>query len=154
MLYAIQNLRKIAQSCRLGEPLDGNLAVWLSESLEQFLAHRAATIDEALGLRAPRGGVPWWREEAMRRRDALLRQFAAAHYLGCSVCAAARQIRVLTLRYAASAWRMDREQDVMPEHYRSTPKEWVWRIFKAGAPMPIGERHLRTILAAARKCGC
>lgn len=154
MLYAIQNLRKIAQSCRLGMPLDGNLAVWLSESLEQFLAHRATTIEEALGLRAPRGGVPWWREEAMRQRDALLREFARAHYLGCSVCATARQIRLLTLRYAASAWRVDRDQDAMPDHYRSTPKEWIWRIFKAGAPMPIGERHLRTILAAARKCGC
>lgn len=151
MLRTIQNLREIAQSCRLGAPLDGKLAVWLGDSLEQFLAHRAASIDEALGLRAPRGGIPWWREEAMRRRDSLLREFAAAWYSGCSVCAAARQIRVLSLRYAASAWRFDQADDAMPEHYRSTPKEWIWRIFKSGAPMPIGERHLRTILATVRK---
>jgi hypothetical protein len=151
MLRAIQNLRKIAQSCRLGAPLEDNLAVWLSESLEQFLAHRAASIDEALGLRAPRGGIPWWREEAMRRRDSLLREFAATHYVGRSVCATARQIRLLSLRYVASAWRFDRVHDAMPEHYRDTPKEWIWRIFKTGAPMPIGERHLRTILSTARK---
>src|SRR5262245_46006525 len=152
MLRAIQNLREIAERCRRGVPLDGQLAVWLSDSLESFLAHRAASIEEALGLRAPRGGVPWWREEAMRRRDSLLREFAAAFYPNRSLCAAARQIRLLSLRYASSAWRFDREQDAMPEQYRGTPKEWIWRIFKAGAPMPIGERHLRTVLGARSSC--
>ncbi|HEX6119396.1 MAG TPA: hypothetical protein VFZ03_08065 [Dongiaceae bacterium] len=147
MLRTIQNLRAIAHCCRAGSPLDGKLAGWLGDSLEEFLAHRATSIEEALGLRAPRGGVPWWREEAMRHRDALLREFAAALFSGLSVCATARQIRVLALRYAATAWRFDRSGDAMPEQYRGTAKEWLWRIFKAGAPMPIGERHLRTILA-------
>ena len=35
----------------------------------------------------------------------------------------------------------------MPTHYRGRPKAHLWRAFKAGAAMPIGERHLRSILA-------
>jgi len=151
MLHAIQDLRAIAESCQKGSPLDSKLATWLGNSLERFLTHRTASLEEALGLRRARGGVPWWREEAMRRRDSLLRELAGRHFAGQSVCTTARQIRLLALRYAASAWRIDQAQDAMPQHYRDTPKEYIWRIFKAGAPMPIGERHLRTILANVRK---
>lgn len=151
MLYAIQHLREIAESCRNGRPLDGKLAAWLGLSLEQFLERRASSIDEALGVRGLQGGVPWWREEALRRRDRLLREFSACTFSHLSICAKARQIRLLALRYCATAWRFDRERDAMPEHYRNTAKEWIWRIFKAGAPMPVGERHLRTILADIHK---
>jgi hypothetical protein len=35
----------------------------------------------------------------------------------------------------------------MPETYEGTPLEFLWRAFKSGAPMPIGERQLRRILA-------
>jgi hypothetical protein len=35
----------------------------------------------------------------------------------------------------------------MPPQYRGTAKAHLWRAFKAGAAMPIGERHLRSILA-------
>ena len=50
-------------------------------------------------------------------------------------------------RYAASTWRFDRNNDDMPAHYAGTPKECLWRAFKSSAPMPIGERQLRNILA-------
>lgn len=149
MLQTIQKLRDIARICRLGTPLQDDLAAWLSQSLELFLTHRAASVDEAFGLRGPRGGVPWWREEAIRARNRLLREFAAAHFPGRPVCAAARQIHLLCLRYAASSWRSDRTRDAMPEEYRNSSKEWIWRIFKTDAPMPIGERHLRTVLAVS-----
>jgi hypothetical protein len=35
----------------------------------------------------------------------------------------------------------------MPGRYRGTAKESLWRAFKSGAPMPLGERRLRSILA-------
>jgi hypothetical protein len=50
-------------------------------------------------------------------------------------------------RYAASAWRHDRENGEMPAHYRGTAKECLWRAFASGATMPLCERQLRTILA-------
>lgn len=51
------------------------------------------------------------------------------------------------VRYAASAWRFERAIEQMPERYAGTTSEFPWRAFKAGAPMPIGERQLRNILA-------
>jgi hypothetical protein len=34
----------------------------------------------------------------------------------------------------------------MPPRYRGTEREFVWRAFKSGAPMPLGERQLRNIV--------
>jgi hypothetical protein len=59
-------------------------------------------------------------------------------------------VRVLSARYAASAWRFDRAQESMPPHYAGTAHEWLWLAFTSGAPMPIGERQLRNILPAPR----
>ncbi len=150
MLRAIQNLREIAQNCSETAPFGYELSAWLAKSIDDFLKHRVQSIDEALGLKGPVGGVPWWREEQMRARDRLLKEAAALFFGELSVCAQARHIRLASLRYAASAWRFDRHQDAMPERYRNALGEWLWRAFKSGAPMPIGERHLRTILAGAK----
>jgi hypothetical protein len=151
MLSAIQDLREIARRCVSGLPLSEELAQWLGQSLSEYLSHRAHSVDEAFGLRAARGGVPWWREEAMRQRDRLLRQLAARHFRDASTSKQARQIFVLALRYAASAWRFDRQLEEMPARYAGTVHEELWGAFKTGAPMPIGERHLRTILAQTRR---
>lgn len=70
MVHTIQRLRDIAQACRLGAPLQGDLAAWLSHSLELFLTHHAASVDEALGLRGPRAESPWQRDESVRSRNA------------------------------------------------------------------------------------
>ncbi len=72
MISTIQNLREIARRCRYGEPLPPDLSAWLGESLGKFLSHERPTADEAFGLQRARGGVPWWKEDAMRRRDAAL----------------------------------------------------------------------------------
>ena len=146
MLAAIDNLRQIRARCHDGEPLDPSLSHWLAERLDLFLAHECNSIDDAMGLRQPRGGVPWWLVEAMYQRDSALRDLADTMAQDCSLSTKAREVRRLTLRYSASAWRHDRERDQMPEHYRDTEREHVWRAFKSGAPMPLGERQLRNIL--------
>lgn len=143
MLATIESLRTVSRRC-LNDSDD--MLRWLGRSLEDFLSHRCRSVDEALGLRFARGGVPWWREEAMRRRDAALRELAMRHLANLSVAAQARDIRMLAVRYAASAWRCDRDEKSMPPRYAGTPREWLWLAFVAGAPMPIGERQLRTIL--------
>lgn len=146
MMTAIASLRDIARCCRTGATLEADQARWLAEGLERFLAHRSPSIDEAFGLRFPRGGVPWWREEAMRRRDAALRTLAARHHAGETVTAQARAIATAAARYAASAWRDDARLDAMPAHYAGTAREPLYRAFASGAPMPLGERQMRNIL--------
>ena len=147
MLRNIQQLREIANTCLDGKPLDQKHARWLGSVLNKYLSQHVRSIDDAMGLRSDRGGVPWWMEEAMRKRDQALRMLAeqfAAH-LGSS--AQARYIYQLAIRYAASAWRFDRERATLPEGYAGSVHEYLWRAFTSGAPMPIGERRLRTLLA-------
>lgn len=147
MRVAIQNLRQISRSCNSGQDLDPRLSQWLGETLEGFLHHQHSSLTDAFGMRQPPGGVPWWREEAMWHRDEALREFAERHFDDLSVSRRAARIRQLAMAYAASAWPNDRNRDDMPAHYAGTEEEFLWRAFKSGAPMPLGERQLRSILA-------
>jgi hypothetical protein len=147
MLASIQQLREIARLCRNGEPLQANLAQWLGSSLDEFLTQRAPTIEDAMGIRSARGGVPWWMEEAIRERDRALRALADGYFADLTVSAQARRIYTLAVRYAASAWRFDQRLDRPPAAYAQAANEHLWHAFRAGAPMPIGERQLRNILA-------
>ena len=146
MLQEIEYLREISRHCRSGEPLPEDLARWLGLSLEEFLTHRALSIEDAMGIRSDRGGVPWWMEEAMRKRDHALRELAHhfAPHLGST--AQARHIYQLAIRYAASAWRFDRDATCLPKGYAGSHNEYLWHSFRSGAPMPIGERRLRDVL--------
>ncbi len=147
MLSQIGTLREISECCRTGRKLDASHSRWLANALQKFLSHECVSLDEALGLRFPRGGVPWWMEEAMRDRDAALRQFVRKFCPGKSVRAQAQYIVTRSGRYAASAWRFDREKKDMPKEYPGTQKAYLWQAFKSGAPMPISERRLRDLLA-------
>ncbi len=147
MLAEINSLREVARRCLAGEPLDPDLSSWLGTSLCDFLERRSSTIEDALGLRGPQGGVPWWMEDAIRARDAALRELAARFHGARSVSGQAREIRLRAVRYAASAWRFDRARSQMPARYAGTQSEYLWRAFKSGAAMPISERQLRNILA-------
>jgi hypothetical protein len=146
MLTTIDNLREVARRCSAGEPLPAGLSAWLGKSLGEFLSHRQRSIEGALGLVWPRGGVPWWLEEAMRTRDAALRELARRFYGGQAVSRQAAAIYRDSLRYAASRWRRDRRGEELPPEHLGTPYEWLWRAFKSGAAMPIGDRQLRHIL--------
>jgi hypothetical protein len=147
MVDAIRQLREIARRCASGQPLHEDLSRWLADSLERFLAHQAASIEEAFGMQPMRGGIPWWREEAIRQRDALLRLLALRHFPSMSLTQKSREICRLARRYAATAWRFDRDLAAMPDRYRDKPQELLFRAFRLPAPMPVCERHLRTILA-------
>ena len=50
-------------------------------------------------------------------------------------------------RRLASAWRFACNNGDLPENYAGTQKEGLWRAFKSRAPMPLGERQFRNILA-------
>ena len=144
---SIEKIREISHRCLNDQPLDEELSNWLGNSLQEFLEHSCRTIDEAFGLRFARGGVPWWREEAIRVRDAALRELAEGFVDATSLADATQIVARMSNRYAGSAWRIDRECDEMPAHYAGTPNEFLWRAFRSGATMPIGERQLRNIIA-------
>jgi len=144
---SIDNLREIVSRCFDGEPLDSDLADWLGEAIDGYLTRQFHSLEEALGLVFPRGGIPWWREEANRTRDAALRYLAETFFDELALGTQAQTIWSATVRYAASAWRFDQDKDEMPARYAGTPKEFLWQAFKSGAPMPIGARQLRNILA-------
>ena len=147
MFESIKNLEEICRRCLSSEPLTMEQAKWLGKSLDDFLNHRCASLRDAFGLRTPRGGVPWWLEQAMRVRDAALRELAETLGTDGTVTSRARQIAVMSVRYASTGWRFDRDHEVMPDRYKGTVTEFLWRAFKSGAPMPISERRLRSLLA-------
>ena len=148
MPTAIDRFRDISRLCAAGAPLPADLRAWLNGGIERFLERQAPDLDRAFGLILGQGGVPWWREEAIRRRDAELRRYAAlAHPLG-GVTQRARAVARALHRYAAGAWRFEREAAEMPAHHAGRAEAHLWRAFKSGAAMPLGERQLRTILAA------
>jgi hypothetical protein len=146
MLQSIDNIRTVAALCQSREPLPEPLAVWLASSLQSFLERRTNSLNDAFGIRNARGGIPWQAEISMRKRDSALRDLAASHLEPLSVTAQADRIHRLSLRYAASSWRFDRERSEMPDSYRGTAQEYLWRAFKSGATMPLCIRQLRTIL--------
>ncbi len=146
LFASIDNLREIMAHCVEGEPLGGDLAAWLGEAIDGFLTRQFCTLDESLGLIFPRGGIPWWREEANRKRNAALCYLAETFLSELALGMQAQEIWTTAMRYAASTWRFDRDKVDMPVHYAGTPKECLWQAFKSGAPMPIGERQLRNIL--------
>ena len=147
MLMAIERLRQVSDLCQEGKPMDENLANWFGGCLGDFLERRTESFEEAFGLPSCRGGVPWWKEERMHRRDRALRAMARGLSDGQPVGALVREICTLSKRYAASAWRIDRNYEDMPPAYAGTPKEFLWQAFQSGAPMPLGERQLRNIVA-------
>ncbi len=147
MLMAIERLRQVSEFCQEGKPLDEQLAAWFGSRLQDFLERRSETFEEAFGLPNYRGGVPWWKEERMRRRDAALRELARGLSVeDRPVGALVREIHVMSKRYAASAWLLDRERGAMPPAYAGTPRQHLWEAFRSGAPMPLGERQLRNII--------
>ncbi len=148
MLATIETIREISHRCLAEQPLNEEQSRWLGESLRSFLDHRSTSVDDAMGLHFPRGGVPWWREDAIRSRNDALRELADRFFGALSPSARAREIWTLATRYGASAWRFDCERSELPEQYRGTPKEYLWEAFASGATMPICRRQLRTVLGA------
>ena len=147
MLATIARLHEISERCLSGNALSVEQAVWLGEALGRFVSLQSATLEEAFGIAPQRGGVSWRKALAIHRRNSALVELAKRHFSGLSASAQGRAMRVLSVRYAASAWRFDRRRRTMPSSYAGTPQEWLWHAFSAGSPMPICERQIRTILS-------
>lgn len=146
MLANIEALRAIYERCARGQPLSPELRGWLAESLQRYLGHDCDNLNQAFGVIQGHGGVPWWRERAIRERDAALRALAGEYYGDLSVHARAKVVAGLAERYATTCWPRDRLLEEMPARYHGTPKEHLWRAFRSDAKMPVSDRRLRTLL--------
>ena len=146
MTTTVEKLKDISRRLLTNRPLDEATSRWLGTAFDQFLRRDCRSLDEALGLRFSRGGVPWWLEDAIRTRDMAIRALVGRFYSHDRISAQSARIRTLAVRYAATAWRRDRERGEEPQSYSATPRHYLWLAFKSGAPMPIGERQLRNIL--------
>ena len=146
---SVEHLRQLAVTLQDG----GESERWLARCLQQFFdrAERGSSIEEALDLSPAPGGQTWIEEEYRGQRDAVFRAMAQHFWPEHRPGGQAREIERRSLRYAGSAWRFDRESANMPEHYRGSELEYLWRAFKAGAPMPIKQRQLETILTAENR---
>ena len=146
MIANIQTLDAIRNHCARGLPLSAELSIWLAERLRRYLEQDCENLNEAFGLIQGRGGLPWWRERAIRERDAALRALSREFFNTEAPGRRARAIARLSRRFASACWPRDRRRDAMPAHYHGNPNEHLWRAFKSGAKMPVTERHLRTLL--------
>ncbi len=145
-LRSIETLRDIHTRCAAKRPLTTELQDWLARSLHSYLAHDCENLNAAFGVTQGHGGVPWWIEAGIRKRDGALLALSRAEFGDLSTYARAKAIAAMSRRYQATCWSRDRRLDKMPKRYRGTPKEHLWRAFKSGAKMPVSERRLRTIL--------
>ena len=147
MYVPIKHLREISSCCLRGKPLGRELSAWLGQSLKSYLEQQSSSLEHAFGLSFPRGGVPWWLEEAMRERDQCLRELAGRYFDGQSTYATAKEIHALARRYGTTSWCRDRACADMPARYAGTKYAYLWRAFRSGAPMPLGMRQLQNVLA-------
>jgi hypothetical protein len=147
MLGNIETLHAIQSRCADDLPLSPELRCWLAESLDRYLGHSCDNLNDAFGVTQGHGGVPWWRERAIRRRDAVLRTLSREYYSELSVYGRAKAVAEISGRYNTTCWPRDRSLDEMPERYRGTPKEHLWGAFRSEAKMPVSERRLRTLLS-------
>lgn len=143
----IRVLHDIRSRCAKARPLTRAQRDWLARSLGRFLAQDCGDLDTAFGMLNSHGGVSWRHAEAIRTRDTALRALADARFAGLRISRRARALAWMCRRYQSTCWPRDRRAARMPERYRGTAKEHLWRAFRSGAKMPVSERHLRTVLA-------
>ncbi len=144
----VDRLRRICSHASAGLVLDASDAEWLVEALQLYLerASHGFPIARALGLAVAPGGTPWWRREALARRDAALRRVAREHYGSLRQSDAAGAIAVGLSRYASSSWRHDRDHDRCPDRYQGQREEHFFAALKAIEDV-IDKRQVLRIIA-------
>jgi hypothetical protein len=143
----LRELIKVAESGELGE-----LGDWLAPRLTRYLenAQTGATLDQALGLTVGPGGMPWWREQALRQRDDAIRKLADRYFGALDLNGQADEILTAIRRYRGSRWSHDRSKDHMPESYAGTRSELLYEALRRGAGnIPESKKHLLRILSVS-----
>lgn len=122
----------------------------LAHRVRHYLAgaEHGVNLDEAFGLACAPGQLPWWRIEALGRRNVALRALAS-YYPNRTTAEVAFEINRALRKYAASSWRFDREKSVPPAEYLGTPRECMFDALKASENI-VGIRQLQRILSGQK----
>jgi hypothetical protein len=99
---------------------------------------------EALGLKSISGRSPLTIDR-LERRDTELRAWRAHFHAEATTAEAARVMLADSAAYQRRLAAADRDIDEMPDSYRDTPRQHLWKLARMGAEMP-GDRTLQGIL--------
>ncbi|KQQ29426.1 hypothetical protein ASF53_19535 [Methylobacterium sp. Leaf123] len=123
--------------------------VELADRVRLYLegADQGVSLDAAFDLDRRPGQSPWWRLEALGRRDAAIRALASRYFAGRSVALQAAQIRIALDIYASGLWRFDRRNSEPPKHYIGTPKVVLFDILRVSEKI-LSVRQIQRILSA------
>ncbi|MES0076952.1 hypothetical protein [Mesorhizobium sp. M0058] len=140
---ALQRIRRIAHG--FDQPDDRE---WIAAALRRYLAAAddGLSIEDALELTAPARAMPWWRVDALARRDMALCELARVFYPSPSLSQRAAGVYDALARYARAEWPRDQRLESMPVHYVGTPAELLFSAMKAHPEM-LSERQVTRIVA-------
>lgn len=110
-------------------------------------ADQGVSLDSVFALNRRPSQAPWWRSEALGRRDAAIRALARRFFPGRSVAFQAAQIYAALNIYAAGQWRFDCRNSEPPTHYFGTPRAIMFDILRCSEVI-LSERQLQRILSA------
>lgn len=110
-------------------------------------AEYGVSLDEAFALTCAPGQAPWWRSEALGRRDAAIRALARQFHPGRAVARQAADIHAALLIYKSGCWRFDRRNSEPPASYLGTPRAILFDILRLSEVI-LSERQLQRILSA------
>lgn len=146
----IARLRRIRDAAAAGMAL-GEDGPWLASGLDAYLrrAPEGLTLPAALDLAVPVGGAPWWRTDALARRDDALRRLATEFYGSLPPRERAAAIGVSLRRYASTSWPRDRHLTVCPVRLAGTAGALHFLIMRASA-VPMSDRQIARIIDDSR----
>lgn len=99
-------------------------------------------LEDALGIDRYRGGVSQRRAAAIARRDAELRDLAAAHP-HLSAAAIARALA----DYHATGWARDADAVDVPPRLAHRLEARAWAVLRANGGRPLAERTIRKVIS-------
>lgn len=121
---------------------------WLAEALRRYLlaADDALSLEDAFELRTPTRCQPWWRIDAISRRDIWLRALAE-FFPHASLFARAEAVGAALDRYAATRWVSEQLLAGPPRSSWATAEQCMWYALEANGGLLLSRRQLRRILA-------
>lgn len=118
----------------------------LSQAAGAVLTGRAPGLDDALRLAGGQGRRKAATVAAQDRRDALIRQLAAALAPGAPVAQQALAVRSKVQRYGAAGWPREADADTCP-HPAGSERALLWELHRTAAGrVPCSISRLQEIL--------
>lgn len=142
----IDLLRELHARLAGGDPLER----WASECLAEYLegAAHGVRLGQAFGVEPVRGEVPWWRREALARRDDAIRRLARVRYGNQAPNEQADRVLAELERYVTSTWRHDRARGG-PRHDGEAHAALFDAADACDGALPASPRQVRRIIEAS-----